>query len=133
MKKLIIPLVLLVLIIIELVFMDDIKKIATDFINNRPDLIIQASNEYARDYDFMYVSRSKDYVPYSKKDVRNIFYSMINNGWDDFTFYCPSEYEECIQDVQELSSDDILLTNINNFAAPYNSFSSIATSYDDSG
>ena len=133
MRKLIIPLILAMLITLELVFMDKLKYFATDLINNRPDLIIQATNEYTRDYDFKYVSKSKDYVPYSKKDIRNIFYSMINNGWSDFTFYCPSEYEECVKDVQELSSNDLLLTNINNFAAPFNSFSSIETTYDDSG
>ena len=113
--------------------MDEIKQYATNLINNRPDLIIEPSNLYSKEYDFLYVKRSKDYVPYSYNDLKDIFYSVINNGWDEFTFYCPSEYESCVKDVQTISGDDILLTNINNFASPFNAFNSIETTYDDSG
>ncbi len=113
--------------------MNPIKEFAIKIINNRPELIILPSNAYTKNYDFQFVSRSKDYVPYSVGDIRNIFYSMINNGWSEFTFYCPTEYEECVKDVQTISSDDTLLTNINNYANPFNAFNSIETTYDDSG
>ena len=113
--------------------MKEIKTVATDIINSNPDLIIAPSNEYYKDYDFKYVSRSTNYIPYSIKDIRDIFYSVINNGWDEFTFYCPSEYEDCVKDVQTISGNDSLLTNINNYAHPFNAFASIETTYDDSG
>lgn len=133
MKKFIIPIILAILIVLELVFMNPIKNFATDVINNRPELIILPKNEYYKDYDFLYVERSKDYIPYSIKDIRNIFFSVINNGWDEFTFYCPNEYEDCIKDVQTISGNDTLLTNINNYTSPFNAFTSIETTYDDSG
>ena len=133
MKRLILPIILISLIVLELVYMDDIKKFATDLINNRPKLIIEPSNEYKKDYDFMFVKRNDSYVPYSMNDIRNIFFSVINNGWDEFTFYCPSEYEDCVKDVQTISGNDVLLTDINNYASPFNSFTSIETTYDDSG
>ena len=133
MKRLILPIILISLIVLELVYMDDIKKFATDLINNRPKLIIEPSNEYKKDYDFMFVERNDSYVPYSMNDIRNIFFSVINNGWDEFTFYCPSEYEDCVKDVQTISGNDVLLTDINNYASPFNSFTSIETTYDDSG
>ena len=113
--------------------MNDIKKVATDIINNRPKLLIEPSNEYKKDYDFLFVERNDEYVPYSINDIQNIFFSVINNGWEEFTFYCPTEYEDCVKDVQTISGNDILLTDINNFAAPFNSFTSIETTYDDSG
>jgi len=133
MKRLILPIVLIGLIVLELVYMNDIKKVATDIINNRPKLIIEPSNEYKKEYDFMFVERNEEYVPYSIKDIRNIFFSVINNGWKEFTFYCPAEYENCVKDVQTISGNDVLLTDINNFASPFNSFTSIETTYDDSG
>ena len=113
--------------------MNDIKKVATDIINNRPKLLIEPSNEYKKDYDFLFVERNDEYIPYSIKDIKNIFFSVINNGWEEFTFYCPTEYEDCVKDVQTISGNDILLTDINNYAAPFNSFTSIETTYDDSG
>lgn len=133
MRKYSLSIVLVILIVLEIIYMEPIKEFATKIINNRPDLIILPSNEYTKDYDFLFVHQSSDYVPYSIGDIRNIYFSAINNGWDDFTFYCPSEYEECIKDVQTISANDTLLTNINNFVSPFNSFTSIETTYDDSG
>ena len=133
MKKYIFPIVLLVLIVLELIYMDNIKKYATDLINNHPKLIIEPSNEYKKEYDFLYIQKNDDYVPYSISDIKNIYYSIINNGWEEFTFYCPSEYEECVKDIQTISVNDTLLTEINNYAAPFNSFNTIETTYDDSG
>ena len=133
MKRLILPIILIGLIVLELVYMNDIKKVATDLINNRPKLVIEPSNEYKKEYDFMFVERNNDYIPYSVKDIRNIYFSVINNGWDEFTFYCPTEYENCVKDVQSISSNDVLLTDINNYTSPFNSFTSIETTYDDSG
>ena len=127
MKRLILPIILISLIVLELVYMNDIKKVATDIINNRPKLLIEPSNEYKKDYDFLFVERNDEYVPYSINDIQNIFFSVINNGWEEFTFYCPTEYEDCVKDVQTISGNDILLTDINNYAAPFNSFTSIET------
>ena len=133
MKKLIFPLILLLLIGVELYYLDDITLYVAKLLNNHPDLIIAARNEYAKDYDFLYVQQSNDYIPYSYGDVKNIFYSVINNGWDEFTFYCPEEYTNCIKDVQTISNDAIILTNLNNYAHPLNSFYTLNTSYSDSG
>ena len=117
----------------SIIFSDDIKEIATNIINNHPKLIIEPSNDYKKDYDFMFVERNDTYIPYSIRDIRNIFFSVINNGWSEFTFYCPTEYEDCVKDVQTISGNDVLLTDINNYASPFNSFTSIETTYDDSG
>ena len=60
-------------------------------------------------------------------------YSFINNGWDEFTFYCPSEYSDCINDVELISNNQVLLSQINDFASPFNSFDEINTLYDETG
>jgi hypothetical protein len=133
MKKLIGPVLLLCLIGLELYYMNDIKLFVAKIINNHPDVVIAPSNEYTKDYDFLYVQEAKSYVPYSYGDLKNIFYSVINNGWNDFTFYCPEEYDSCLKDVKTISNNDTLLTNINNFAHPFNSFLNFQTAYDDSG
>lgn len=133
MKKYVVPFICLLLIIYVAVRYNSLVKFATNFFTNKQDLIILSGNEYTKNKDYLYVQRSKDYVPLSKQDLLNIYYSVINNHWTSFTFYCPSEYESCIDDVTKISESAITLSNINNFVHPYNSFTSINTSIDSQG
>jgi len=105
----------------------------TDLFKAHPDLVIQPGNEYVKNYELMFVKQSEDYIPHSKNDLYNIFYSTLNQGWNEFTFYCPLEYTTCLEDVDALSNDKILLSDINNYVNPFNSYSSIRTLYDDTG
>jgi hypothetical protein len=66
-----------------------------------------------------------DFSPKNKQDLLNIYYTVLNSGWEDFTFYC--SYEKCIRDVNELSTDTMLLSNLNSFVDPYNQYSTIST------
>lgn len=133
MKKYISSIICLLLIVIVAVKYNSIVTFATDFFTNKQDLIILSGNEYTKNNDYLYVQRSKNFTPLSKQDVLNIYYSIINNHWDTFTFYCPSEYEDCTSDITKLSEDTVTLSNINNFVHPYNSFTNIKTSIDSQG
>ena len=125
MKK-ILPLILCILVsCFALINMDTISDKLANFIDNEKKVAIAKSNEYIKDYNFKFVSQSEDYIPYSYQDLLNIIYSILNNGWDAFTFYCPSEYTECRADMDKIGSDATLLSNINNFVHPFNSFSKI--------
>ncbi len=133
MKKYIIPFICYTLILLVLVNSDKISNFLTTTISNNNHLTIEKGNEYTKNYDFLYVSNSTNYIPYSYNDLIDILYSIINQGWEEFTFYCPSEYEECIKDISELSKDDLTLTHINNYVHPYNSFETLKTSITESG
>ena len=133
MRRYIIPLICYITIVIILVNIDEISSFLAKRIGNNQLLTISPSNDYTKDYDFMYVQNSKDYIPYSYADLINIIYSIINNGWQEFTFYCPSEYQECIKDVSYITKDELVLTHINNFVHPYNSFNTISTSITETG
>lgn len=86
---------------------------------------IKEANEYKRYYNFLKYSVEEDYVPTNKEDLKNILFNILNNGWDEFTFYCPLDYKNCIEDVKEISNDRTLLSSINNYVSPFNSFSDI--------
>ena len=133
MKKYFIPFLCLLLIIYVAIKYDSIVTFATNFFTNKQELIILSGNEYTKNEDYLYVQRSKNFTPLSNQDVLNIYYSIINNHWDTFTFYCPSEYENCIDDITKLSDSAVALSNINNFVHPYNSFTNIKTSIDTQG
>ncbi len=133
MKKHIIPLICYLIIVLLLFNVDKVTTFLSKYISNNHMLTIADGNEYTKDYDFMFVQNSQDYIPYSYNDLLNIMYSIINQGWEEFTFYCPSEYTDCIKDISKISKSDLNLTHINNFVHPYNSYNTISTSITESG
>ena len=78
-----------------------------------PKVIAKDKNKYAKNYDFKYVSITDDYLPYNYQELINIFYTVLDSGYDTFTFYCPTEYENCLRDVESISAgkdNDVLST-----------------------
>lgn len=108
------------------------SKIQEVFLNSR-EVTIKPGNKYSKKENFKYVQQVSNYTPYSYEDLINIFYSALNQGWDEFTFYCSYEYTTCLDDIAKISKNDAILSNVNNYVHPYNSYSSIRTLYDDSG
>lgn len=133
MKKLnylILSFIFLAVIVYNLDFITD--KIS-NILKHQPKVIISSPNEYYKINNYKFVQESIDFIPYSKQDLKNIFYTILNKGYDKFTFYCPSEYYDCIKDVNLLSSDASLLTHINNFISPFNNFSNVKVTFNESG
>lgn len=106
----------------------------THFSSNNAKFSITDVNEYYRNYDFKFVQNISNKVPSNYQDLLNVYYTIINSGVDEFTFYCPrNEYENCIDDVENIANNQTLLSNINNYVHPYNSFSHIETEFDNLG
>ena len=90
-------------------------------------------NKYYRDFKYNYVKLTNDFLIKDKNQIIDVYYTIINSGISEFTFYCSKEYKTCIDDVVEVANNQIILSNINSFVHPYNSFSSIETKYDTLG
>ena len=133
MKKLIIPIICIILIAITVVFLNPLTDTFAEIVSSEPELIIKENNNSSKNIDYLYVQRTDDYIPYSYQDLLNIYYSVINNGWDQFTFYCPEEYTKCLNDVSQISSDELILTHLNNYVHPFNSFTNVKTSINENG
>lgn len=106
----------------------------TYFSSKDIEVNITNTNKYYRDYDFLFVQNIKNKVPSNYQDLLNVYYTVINSGLDNYTFYCPkNEYENCISDVEMIANNQTLLSNINNYVHPYNQFSHIETEFDNLG
>ena len=125
----------LLLIFIGLVITrkDDIVSFYNTYLSPNKVTTILEKNEYYRDYDFEFVQNVDNIVPNSRQDLLNIYYSVLNSGNDNFTFYCPKSYERCLKEIQIFANDQEILSDINNYVHPYNSFSHIETEYDSLG
>ncbi len=133
MKNTLTIIICLLLVGLTIYFINPITDKLTSIINNEPTLVIKPSNNYSKNKDYLFVSKTEDFVPYSYQDLLNIYYSVVDNGWTNFTFYCPEEYTECLTDASTISDDKILLTHLNNYVHPYNSFTKIKSVINTSG
>ena len=91
----------------------------------KEETLIHDSNEYKKMDNWQYVKETDNFYPNSKQDILNIFYTALNGGWDELTFYCSDSYTTCLDDVKNITEDDYLLSNINNFVSTYNTYDTI--------
>lgn len=134
MKK-ILFLFFLIAILVSVFFVqyDSIVSFVEQYVFFQKNVTIGEKNPYWRDYNFHFVQNTEQFVPGNFQDILNIFYTVLNAGKSEFTFYCPKEYEDCLNHIQTLANDQDLLSNINNFVHPFNGFSHIETEYDTLG
>lgn len=112
---------------------DAIKDVLKDLDFSKSEVFVPPSNQWKKNYDFIYFKNTDKFMPDNYEEMVNIFYTALNNGWKEFTFYCGLEYEDCLNDVTKISYNEKFLAEINNFIHPYNSYSTIRTMYDETG
>ena len=121
-------------LILGVVFnLDTISDKIANSLEKNPAVVLDSPNIYKKNADFILIQNTTDFVPLSYNDLLNIFYTITNSGYETFTFYCPSEYKDCLDDVGKISNDPEILTYINNFVHPFNGFSNIQTIISETG
>ncbi len=132
-KRIFFTIIMLTLLLIAITVHKPVSIYLANMLDNQNKVVISNSNEYKRHYSFHYINPIDDYVPYSYQDLMDIIYNVLNNGWEQFVFYCPIEYVDCIKDIKDITKDNDILTHINNFVHPFNNFSKISTTVDSGG
>jgi len=137
MKKLIIFLLTILLITLFIFNNNKIKNYAINTLNilYKDNNIVELPevNDYITNDTGLFVELTTNFIPENRQELLNIYYTALNMGWEEFTFHCKEGYDECINDLQTISKNDVLLSDLNNRVHPYNSFSNITTSYLTSG
>lgn len=121
--------------IIMFVFFN-LNKISTYIANSlvmNPVSVNDKHEDFTKNYDFSYVQNTTNYMPFGYNDILNIFFSLTNLRVENFTFYCPSEYKDCIEDVENIIDNKETLSYINYFVSPFNNFKDIKTKLYTSG
>ncbi len=115
--------------------LDNITDVVVKYFSANQTVVKPNKNKYAKDYNFEFVKISDDFIPYNYQDLLNIFYTIINFRYDNFTFYCPVQYHDCLKDVEEISDPNNIevLTTLGNYVSPYNNFNSMKVQYDTAG
>ena len=134
MKKYIILIFLVILFGFTYVYRSTLYDLyRTYFVKENKNVSLNSENDYTRDYSFGFVKLTDDFSPNNYQDLLNIYYTVLNSGVSEFSFYCPDGYSNCLEQVDDLANDQKTLSTINNFVHPFNSFKHLETSYDDYG
>lgn len=134
MKKILTFLILITILGLTFYYKEEINTFyLTNFSKTNKNVVLEYKNDYSRDYNYEYVQLTDDFIAKDKKQLINIYYTIINSGIENFSFYCSNSYNECIDDVKGIANSQEILSNINSFVHPYNSFNSIQTKYDTLG
>ena len=124
---------LLIFIGVFLMKKDDINTIINKYFKLNNIVTLGDKNEYYRDYDFDFVQNTNNFRPNNYQDLLNIYYTVLNAGKTNFTFYCPNSYDNCLSDVKKLANDQDTLSDINNYVYPFNGFDHRESEYDSLG
>ena len=122
----------LLLILLGLILYNEqsIVQYLNETILHSYEKIVVHKNEYYRPNNYMFVQNTENHLVSSKQEIYNNFYSGINSGEDSFSFYCKHDYDECLDDLTEIASNRDLLSHINNFTHPFNSFKQVETKFE---
>ena len=119
MKNLLKLLPLVILFILVFIYREPITEYIVEKIIFSKEIYIEEPNQYALDYDFEYIKTTDDFIADNRQEILNIIYTSLNNGYDNFYFYC--HYEEWQEDVSDITEPENLIT-ISNYIHPYNAY-----------
>ena len=114
---------LIILLALTYIYRNSIASFISDEIIYKGSNKVLTYNEYYIENDYLYVQNTDSNKVKNYQEILNTFYTIINSGDDCFSFYC--DYDNCIDDVKKITNDNTIVSNINNFVHPYNSFDTI--------
>lgn len=113
-----------------LVFNEQILDyINTNYIHFKSDNIYLESNAYAKKENYELVKHTDNFVAKNYQDLLNIFYTVLDSGQTNFSFYCDNKYKKCMNDIEIIVPTDPnkkdIISELNNFISPFNTYKNI--------
>lgn len=90
-------------------------------------------NKYRKKENYDYVKINENTTLKNKDDIKNMIYTYLDAGWDEYTVKCDADYLDCTNDIKEIVQNNTYLTDLSNFVHPFNTFDKINTTFAASG
>lgn len=90
-------------------------------------------NKYRKKENYGYVKINENTTLKNKNDVKNMVYTYLDAGWNEYTVKCDADYLDCTNDIKEIVQNNTYLTDLSNFVHPFNTFDKINTTFAASG
>ena len=101
---------------------DIINFVMSSAVQNKEVTLPNDTEVNFNNYEFGFVKETNDFHVKNRQGILNVIYTVLNHGISDFTFYCDKSYDGCLDELENISRDQVLLSTINNFVSPYNSY-----------
>lgn len=111
-------LLLISIFIVVFIYHESISNYIVEKVVFSKKIVLNPPNNYTNNYNFEYVQTTTDFIADNKQEILNIIYTALNNGYDEFYFYC--HYENCNNDFNDIIASKDLI--INNYISPFNSY-----------
>ena len=105
MKKYFVLIFILILFGFTWAFRKPIYKIYQKYFEPKDEIVLGPGNEYSRKRQFNYVSTTSNFIPKTKEDIKKIYYTAIDAGKTNFSFYCNNNYKNCIEDINDFANN----------------------------
>lgn len=123
-------LIILALLVLIIIFRQEVVTFLVNvFVYQRPDSssVVITKNEYSTNQNYEFVQITDDFFAKDYHHLLNIMYTILDSGVSEFTFYCDDSYISCVNDVKYMipkhnNTNTDLISEINNFVHPYNSY-----------
>lgn len=112
----------------------NLYDIYNNYYNNKSYSIVTnvkalSLSKYAHDDYSSVVHSTTNFYPKNENELLNVYYTVLNNGWERFSYYCDNSYNKCLKDIKNLSDKQGMFSNINQIIHPFNSYKTIQSSY----
>ncbi len=101
----------------------------TNYIHFKSSNIYLETNTYAKHENYKYIKITDNFMAKNYQDLLDIFYSTLDSGVEEFTFYCDNKYKNCIKDINKIipntDTQKDVISELNNFISPYNTYKNI--------
>ena len=94
---------------------------------SNPNILKQ--NEYHNKEISSFIKETHNYNVSDKDELINVYYTAINNGYENLTFYCDEYYSECMDDINNLDNEENNFSYINQLVNVFNEYDSIESVY----
>lgn len=125
MKRTLPIMILLIILVSVTTYQEEIVSFVLKEFIYKQELTEYRANNYAKRNNYNYVNLTDNFYPKNKEDIKNVLYTILNSGMSTYSFFCTDEYYNCIDDVEEISTDHYILANINTLVHPYNSYNKV--------
>lgn len=135
MKRFITLIICLMIVAASIIKLPEITETINSYFYSAQTVVLPEENKYAKNQSYEYVSVTDNFVPYNFQELFNIFYTILDRGYQNFTFYCPVEYTDCVNDVIKISDkkNTKYLPTLGNYISPFNNFYLLKVRYDTAG
>ena len=103
---------------------DEVSEYIVKFVKrvSQNSIVVPEVSYNHRNYDYVSVKETDNFRPRNIEELKDVYYTFLNNGWETFSFYCDVNYLTCKHDAESLLDNNEYLSFLNNYVSPYNSY-----------